>query len=318
MIRLRLFAAGVRLAEWLPPRLVYGLARSTGWLLSFLPTAPRRGLRANLRVVLGRQADTRTLDRLIRRAYQHQANNYADLLRARRITPETATRQTVPGGDGWADFLRAQSEGRGLILITAHFGRFEMMTHYVASLGLRLTLPVERLQPPALFDLLCRLRRRPTFTLVAADLGLRPCLRALQRGDAVVLFADWDSTGHGVPVRLFGATARLPAGPALLAVRTGVPIFPGFALPGERRGHVRATVDPPIIVERTGDFDADVQRATQLIANAIEGHIRDYPDLWVMFHQIWPDATSQAPDAAGRLPQTAWVLRRSGAGGQSV
>ncbi|MGH2354863.1 MAG: lysophospholipid acyltransferase family protein [Chloroflexota bacterium] len=289
MIRLGLFAAGVRLAEWLPAPLLYGLARVVGRLLSMLPLASRERLRRNLGQVLGVPPTSPEVRPHVLCAYQTQAANYVDLLRARKIASQDMGRQVVQDGDGWEAFERALAAGRGLVLATAHFGRFELMTHYLGQRGVRLTLPVERLQPPALFDLLCRLRRRPTFTLVAADLGLRPCLRALQRGEAVVLFADWDSTGHGVTVQFCGLPARLPAGPALIAVRAGVPLFVGFNLLGGSGGRLRALIEPPLPVERTGDLEADVQRVTQLMATALERHIRRHPGRWVMFHDLWPE-----------------------------
>ena len=297
MIRLGLFAAGVRLAEWLPPAVLYGLAHAVGLGLSLLPSAPRRHLRQNLAVVLGVAPGAPTLDRYVRSIYRAQTTNYVDLLRAQRITADEATSSASPDGEGWAAFRRAMAAHQGLILVTAHFGRFELMTHYLAHLGLRLTLPVERLEPPALFDLIRRLRERPSFTLVAADLGLRPCLRALQRGDAVTLFADWDSTGHGVLVRFFDRPARLPAGPALLAVRTGAPLFVGFTMPDPDTGGVRTLIEPPLPVRRSGDFDADVRDTSQLLATALQRRIRRYPQQWVLFHEIWPGSTAAAETA---------------------
>jgi phosphatidylinositol dimannoside acyltransferase len=297
MIRLGLFSAVVRLAEWLPAPLVYRLARAVGLLLSLLPTAPGRGLRRNLGVVLGGPPSSPLLRPYVRGAYRTQSANYADLLRGRRITAAEVAAGTVAEGTGWPAFREAIAAGKGLILVTAHFGRFERMTHYVAGLGVTLTLPVERLHPPALFDLVSRLRTRRGFTLVPADLGLRPPLRGLQRGHVVALFADWDSTGHGVEVPFFGRPARLPAGPALLAVRTGAPLFVAFGVDDPRAGLVRAVVEPPLPVRRGGDLEADTRHATELLASALERGIRRFPDQWVMFHDVWP-----APRTGAALP----------------
>ncbi|HEX2034948.1 MAG TPA: lysophospholipid acyltransferase family protein [Chloroflexota bacterium] len=309
MIRLGLFAAGVWLGERLPGPLLFGLARLVALVLSAIPSAPRARLRRNLAVVLGVAPRSPVLRRYLREAYQTQVANYVDLLRSRTIAPAAAAQGVIPGGEGWASFERAVAEKRGLVLVTAHFGRIELMTHFLGNRGVHLTLPVERLQPPALFDLLCRLRQRPTFTLVAADLGLRPCLRAIGRGEVVTLFADWDSTGHGVAVEFFGRPARLPAGPALLALRTGAPLIVGFSLPDGplgadgTPGRRRAVLEPPLLVERSGDFAADVQRATQMMAGVLERYIRQYPGQWVMFHDIWREpaqSTAALACTAGR------------------
>ncbi len=305
MSPLGLFAAGVRLAEWLPAPPLYALAQAAGWVLSALPTGSQRHVRHNLARVLGVAPDSPTLRPYVRGIFRLQAANYVDLFRARRITPQEVTTRVVQGidrDDGWAAFQRALGEGRGLVLVTAHFGRFEMMSHYLAQRGVRLTLPVERLQPPALFDLVCRLRCRPSFTVVPADLGLRPCLRALQRGEVVALFADRDATGQGVPVSFFGAVARLPHGPALLALRTGAPLFVGFTLPDGPGGRIRPVFEPLPPIERAGEASADVQRTTQLIATALERYIRRYPHQWVMFHHIWPEQTPAMPVCGAQAP----------------
>jgi KDO2-lipid IV(A) lauroyltransferase len=314
MSRLGLFTAGVRLAEWLPAPLLYRLARIAALLLSLIPTAAGRRLRRNLGVVLGVAPTSPALGPYVRGAYRTQCTNYADLFRGRTITPAEAAALTVADGDGWAAFHQAIADRKGLIMVTAHFGRFEMMSHFVGALNVGLTMPVERIEPPALFDLVSALRTQPGFTLVAADLGLRPSLRALQRGDLVTLFADWDSTGHGVEVPFFGRPARLPGGPGLLAVRTGAPLFVAFAVDDRRAGVVRAMISPPLPVRRSGDLDADVRQATEQMASALERGIRRYPDQWVMFHDVWPAAIASREGRPRRTPRPLPVAPRDPAG----
>jgi KDO2-lipid IV(A) lauroyltransferase len=287
-----LFRAGIALAERLPAWLLYRLADAAGLLLSVVPSPPRRRLRSNLAQVLRRPLDSPEVSRRVRRVYQVQAANYVDLLRARAISQDEVARRVRPAGPGWEVFERAVAERRGAVLVTAHFGRIEWLSHYLGFIGVRLTLPVERLRPPALFDLLCRQRMRPGFTLVPFDVGLRPCLRALGRGELVVFFADWDPTGHGVLVDFFGQPARLPAGPAHIALRTGAPLLVGFAAPDEATGQSLAFADEPIVVERTGDVDADVRRTTQEIARRLERQIARHPGHWVLFHEHWPAGTA--------------------------
>jgi lauroyl/myristoyl acyltransferase len=295
---LGLFRAGIVLAERLPAWLLYRLADAAGLLLSAVPTRPRRRVGRNLAQVLGRPPCSLEVSRQVRRAYRVQAANYVDLLRARAIAPAEVARRVRPAGPGWEAFARVVAEQRGAVLVTAHFGRIEWLSHYLGFIGVRLMLPVERLRPPALFDLLCRQRTRPGFTLVPFDVGLRPCLRALGRGELVVFFVDWDPTGHGVVVDFFGRPARLPAGPAHIALRTGAPLLVGFAAPDEATGQSLAFTDELIEVERTGDVDADVRRVTQAIARRLERQIARHPGHWVMFHDHWP-----AGPAGGRAAE---------------
>ena len=296
MIQLGLFAAGVRLAEWLPAPLLYGWAKVVGALLGALPLAPQRRLRHNLSVALGRPPNDPLVRRCVRRATQLHAGNYVDLFRSHVVPDEVVGRRFVQEGEGWAPFRETLANGRGLVLVTAHFGRFELLSHYLGYLGYCVTLPVERLQPPALFEFVCRLRARPTFQLVPHDAALRPALRALGRGEIVAFFADWDPSGHSVEVEFFGRRAYLPGGPAYIARRAGAPLYVGVAVAAPNSDTHRAILDPPVEVPHTGDLDADVRRATQTIANRFERHVRAHPDQWVMFHLIWPaglDTTGQ-------------------------
>jgi KDO2-lipid IV(A) lauroyltransferase len=288
MIAYGLFVAGVWLARWLPASLWYLMARGAGWLLSQLPLAARDRLRHNLAHVLGVPPDSPALRPYVREAFQTQAQNYVDLCRSFVIAAGQMP-DFVPVGDGWDELLRHVREQRGAVLVTGHFGRIELLSHYLGALKLVLTLPVERIQPPALFDLVSRLRRRPTYQLVPHDAALRPCLRAVARGQIAVFFADWDPTGHGVLVPFFGVPTRLPAGPAVVARRNQAPIFIGYQLPGERANHYRVVMEAPLHIPWSDNAEEDVRRATRQIAAVFERCIVQHPGRWVMFHRLWPD-----------------------------
>lgn len=302
MVWWAVFAAGAWLAERLPEGLVYLGGRVVARVIVLLPVAPRERLRRNLSRASGEALGSARLSVLVRLAYATQLTNYIDLMRSRRISEAEVAGAMRAGGPGWDALLSAVRGKRGAIIVTAHFGRMELLNHFLAQFRLPITLPVERLRPERLFDLISALRRYKGLQLVPHDAALRACLRALQRGEAVALFADWDPTGQGVPVRFFGAAARFPAGPAFLALRAGAPVFVGMALPGEARAGFQVWVELPLSVARTDDFDANLQTLTQEIADSLERHIRREPGRWVMFHDLWAGGVSQSaasPRSAG-------------------
>jgi phosphatidylinositol dimannoside acyltransferase len=104
----------------------------------------------------------------------------------------------------------------------------------------------------------------------------------------VVLVADRDLTGSGLRVPFFGAPARLPTGPALLAVRSGAPLLSAVCVVRED-GSFEGVIDPPIPVARSGDKRADVERITRAIAARLEYHIRRNPEHWTVFQPLWDD-----------------------------
>ena len=252
----------------------------------------------NLSKASGERLGSHTLDVLIRQAYRIQVANYLYLLRSRKIRIADVAARFTQTGPGWEQFLEASTNGKGCVLVSAHYGHLEVLNHYLAQYEFQMTLPVERLKPDRLFNLICTLRACHGVNLVPQDAGLRPWLRAVARGDVVALFADWDPTGHGVPVQFFGAEARFPPGPAFLAIRSGAPLFVGMELAGDTPGTSRCFISAPLEWERAADIDGDVKRATQAIARTFERYIGEDPGRWVMFHDIWTGDVSQSQPVA--------------------
>ena len=292
-----LLSAGVLVAERVPAAVLYGTGQGVARLLAALPSAPRTRLRRNLARASGLSLGDRQLNRLVRQAYETQVANYLDLLRIRRLAVPDVARRFTLRGPGWASFLARVRGGEGAVLVTPHFGRIELLNHCLAQFQLPTTLPVERLKPERLYRLVAQLRGHTGVHLVPHDAGPRPWLRALSAGHVVALFAEWDASGRGIPVRLFGSEAQFPPGPAFLGLRGGTPIFVGLWLPGGTPDAYVAFMEEPLEVARTGDLDHDVLAVSQRIASLFERHIRRHPGRWVMFHDLWAGGVSQS--AAG-------------------
>ena len=293
------FATGTWLAEHLPAAPLYAFARVLADLVASLPLPSRNRLRRNLSRAAEEPLASARLAALVRQAHRTQLTNYVDLMRSRRISDGEVSRRVQPGGPGWDAMIDAVRERRGAVLVTAHFGRLELLNHFLTQFGLPITLPVEHLRPRRLFELIFALRSFRGVQLVPHDAALRTCLRALRRGELVALFAEWDPSGHGAPVQFFGATARFPQGPAFLALRSGAPLFVGLALPGN--GVDRHVGWVELLLERppAGDFEHDLREVSQRIATSLERHIGQDPGRWVMFHDLWaggvPQSSANAP-----------------------
>lgn len=289
-----LFSAGVRLAELLPARMLYGAGAAVARVLASAPSPARDRLRRNFSRVTGQSPSSSAVARLVREAYSLQVANYVDLMRTRRISRAEVEARYTTTGPGWAAMVSAVQEGRGCVLVTPHFGRIELLNHVLATFDLPTALPVERLRPERLFQLVCALRAFRGATPIPHDAGVRPWLRAIGQGHLVALFAERDPSGGGVPVQFFGREARFPPGPAFLALRTGAPLLVGYDLPGDRPNTAYAEIDAPLKLARNGDMEADVRAATQQIAAHFERHIRAHPGRWVMFHDMWPGDVSES------------------------
>jgi lauroyl/myristoyl acyltransferase len=262
-----------------------------GWLTA---RTARAAVRDNLAHVPGLAAQPGRLRRAVRGVFIHMALNYADLLRLPNTEPcQIQDTMTVWGLEHVNEALAA---GKGLVMVTPHLGNFDYAIQWIIGHGYRVTIPVERIAPKELFELFLALRTSMGVVYVPADTteGLRTMLRALARNEIVLIAADRLIYGRGVTVDLFGTPTMLPAGPALLARRSGAALlgvgcwretwrqtFGIFsllpdALPSLEQDAATAPQVPGAVV------------TTQRIARFLEQLISAHPEQWVVLSRIWP------------------------------
>jgi len=112
-------------------------------------------------------------------------------------------------------------------------------------------------------------------------------LAALSRNELIVLLSDRDLQGTGAEVRFFGETTTLPSGAAVLAMRTGAPLFPLATYFGSGQTHKIVVLDE-IDTTREGRLRQDAARITQDVADALETLIRRAPEQWHLLQPNWP------------------------------
>jgi KDO2-lipid IV(A) lauroyltransferase len=200
---------------------------------------------------------------------------------------------------GVGHILDARARGIGPILVLPHLGGWEWAGFWLTQvLRVPVTVVVEAIEPPELFDFFASFRRRLGMNIVA--LGPQAgaeVLRAIKARHVVCLLSDRDIQGDGIEVEFFGESTTLPAGPATLAARTGAPLLPA-AVYFKDRGH-EAVVGPPVSMERQGRFRDDIARITQDLAQHLERLIRAAPEQWHLQQPNWP-SDHVALEAIGR------------------
>ncbi len=198
-------------------------------------------------------------------------------------TTDVKDRLSVSGDEYIA---QARSRGRGAILITGHFGYWELLGATVAGLGHPITVVAKDLHNPAVNRLILAGRERLGMDVTNMDSAPPAILRALRRNECVGLLADQDAGPGGVFVDFLGLPASTYQGPALFAIRTGAPIIPCFIIrSGPERHQVR--FECPIETYRSEDESADIARVTQAYSDVLARYIMDYPDHWFWVHRRW-------------------------------
>ncbi len=260
--------------------------------------AIRSAVAANLEVVLGPCGWWERQRRIYRTFW-----SFAWCLSERyeRLSTERTFRVEVEGFANWEKRLDAN---RGIILVTAHVGNWEVGSMLPESHEVRRVHVVREAEtdPRAqafISELLARQADERYVTHFAADpqLGML-LLDALREGDIVALQGDRPrSGGRMLRGSLFGRPFPLPVGPAALARATGAVIVPVFVFRFGRR-YYRCWVDDPITVESTADRQGDVERAVLRFNRSLEGAIRRHPYQWFCFRRLWNEDGGLASEAA--------------------
>ena len=221
-----------RIVAALVPLIPAQIARPCAWALGVVIWAVRPGARrrveANLRHIPTLASDPYRLRTATRGVFCHAVLNYLDFFRGPHLTDrDLLSNWTI---ENEAAYHAALAQGRGLILLTGHFGNWEFGVSRLGALGARIVAPAERMKPPEVFDFFCRLRNHHGLRVVPADSrdSLREMLEALKRNEIVALVVDRYVLGSSTEAPLFGAPAKLPTGPFALALRSGAPVIAVF------------------------------------------------------------------------------------------
>jgi KDO2-lipid IV(A) lauroyltransferase len=230
--------------------------------------------------------DPRALERLVRLAYRHAARYYHEVARTPGLTrDDLRTLIEVETPDAVAD---AFTPGRPAIFIGLHFGAIELPALFLAARVGEAVAPMETLDDPELQAWFVRTRGSVGVRIVGLREARRELTAALRDGTSVGLVGDRDLTGGGTLTELFGAPARLPLGPALLATETGAPAFVA-AVRRAGTGRYLGRLER-IDVPEEGSRRERTTAATASIATAFERVIADAPEQWwAVFFPIWPD-----------------------------
>jgi phosphatidylinositol dimannoside acyltransferase len=289
----RRWLAAWKLVRTLPEPVAFALGRAGGLLYLRADRDRRQALTANLAQVLGPQTSPRQLRRAVRRGFVSYGRYWVEAFRLEDLSPADIRERLQIEGREHID--TALAGGRGAIFASPHIGNWDAGGAWLAAVGYPATAVVERLQPPELYERFAVYRRTLGMELLPLDDGsetLRGVVRALRAGRLACLVCDRDLTGGGLEVRLFGATAVMPGGPASIALRTGAPLLPCSVYHDRRPGRWRAVVHPPLVPERSGDTRKDTLTLTQRLAEEFEGLIAAAPAQWhVLSPYFQPSST---------------------------
>ncbi|PON15206.1 hypothetical protein C2W62_25070 [Candidatus Entotheonella serta] len=270
----------------LPPRLAYGLGERCGDLMYVGLVTRRRVTLDNLALALGGHRSPQERQKLAREVFRYLGRHMVDFAHLRHINAARMQQMFV----NWEQvaYLDAlASGGSGLLVISAHFGSWELLP----ALGLALQAPINVIMRPPDHPLIHRLsetyRQRCGYRAIGRRHALRETLQALHRQEIVGVLMDQSSLrSESVEVEFFGMKTFNPMGPALMALRAKCPVV-GVFLVCEEPGRHRVVITDEIPLVRTGNLRRDLEENSRRFNQVIEAQIRQYPEQWFWLHRRW-------------------------------
>ncbi len=282
------YLIGTVLVPLLPERLGYWLFARIGDLAYLSGRRLRAAYLKNLAHVLGPNAEPAEMRRITRHAFQNLAKNYFDLFRGHRLN-EAQLRAQLAEVVGFEHIETALAQGKGVVLGSAHMGNFNMLLH-LAAVYLKehrdIVVPIERLKPERLYELVKRQREAQGIEIVPVDNAARVLLKMLRAGNLIGLALDLDVTRTGPVVNFFGKPAQMPDGAIALAIKYKTPFIIGYIRRLDNNRCI-AVIEPPIQFELTGDLARDTRAGVEKTVRRLEDWICHYPEQWMMFQPIW-------------------------------
>ena len=278
------YFAGWRLVRWLPEKTAYRLAY---WAADFLTKKNGKSV-SRLRSNLSRTQpgiSSAQLDILVSKAMRSYMRYWCDTFRfpdwsAQRVS----TTVSVTNEHLLLDAIAAKT---GVIVSLPHAGNWDHAGAYFCAKGINLVTVAERLKPEKLFLKFLEYRQAMGMEVLPLDGKVMGTLaQRLGQGALVALVADRDLSRSGIAVEFFGGPSRMPAGPALLAIKTKAPLITAFVFYTESGIHIDFN---EVLIPSTGSDDEKIHQIVQTTAQHFEAGISKHPEDWHMLQRIWTD-----------------------------
>lgn len=283
MLNYILYRIGEFLATALPLSMSYLLARVLSTLQYLLSSQDRIAVRGNLKAIFPAIDESR-LKKYTKSVFINFGLYLADFFKFKRLNPDYIKKNVIIEGREYID--TALSQGRGLIIVSAHIGNWELGG---VALGI-LKYPVNAVtlthKHKGVNGFFNRQRESNGLRVIPLEHAVRGCLEALSRNEIVCILGDRDFTQGGLILDFFGLPTTIPKGPAVFSLRNKTPIIAAFTI-RQKHNKFRLSFSAPMEFSPCQEFEKDVRLLTRVYLELIEDYIRRYPGQWEMFRQYW-------------------------------
>lgn len=276
----------------LPLKTAYAIC---GFLFQLLLIVDRRHRVRTIQHLMhsGAAADTREARRIAHASMREFGKLLVEIVKMDQLYTKDKIR--IEGPQSTCDYIKAAPDGmpgNQVIIVTAHYGNWEVAgTAFSEQANRPMTSFMRPFSNPLIGQLILSHRAGSMHELVDKTEGVRPVLRALQQGRNIAILIDQHAAGsEGVVCSFFGHPARVHMTPALLHLKTAIPIMPEvtWRVPGDEF-KFELRLGELIRYTPTGDKERDIQAISQLCISALEKLLRQSPEQWLWAPRHWLD-----------------------------
>lgn len=275
----------VRAIGVLPRPLAHGAGILIGKLVYYLHSRLRRVGRHNLEMAFSEKSPAERRQ-ILRGVYVSLGRLLGEACLFPSYTRGNA--HDIAVYQGFENFEAAEKRGKGVLLLTAHLGGWEVGSFFHSLQGHPMHIVVRPLDNPYVDGLVSRYRALHGNTMIGKQEFARGLISAMRRNETVGILMDTNMTPpQGVFVDFFGIPACSASGLARIALHSDATVVPAFTIWDSALRKYRVEFDRAVDLVRTGDDEADAVANTARFTNVIESYIRRYPDQWLWVHRRW-------------------------------
>ncbi len=279
------------LARSLSLEICYLIAKVSAVVFYIVAPRKRATLKKNLRMVLGDNVTSKEIGEHALKVFKNFGKYLADFFRSAWYTREEILKDVTVEGSEQIDECLA--EGKGLILLTLHLGNWELGGTVVAAKGYPVNAIVLEHKDERVNALFTRNRMKNNVMGIPLGIQVKQCFKILAENKILAVVGDKNYTGTGIFMDFFGKKALMPKGGAVFSLKTGAPIII-CSIVRNSDDSIVMRFDKPIKPRRTHDIADDMETLMSECLRSFEKHIREYPDQWYAFDEIWkPEQITQ-------------------------
>lgn len=271
------------LAKRVPLPVLYRVGEQLGKMAYRLSRRYRTVAERNLQMAYGDSLTGEQRRQMVQQVFIHFAKSLMEFLVGDGLSPDDLRRLVTLVGEEHLQWCLQQ--GKGTLIITAHYGNWEMAARFLTQCrGYILNVVARDADDTATTVLVNRIREQGGYRVIPRGQAVRAVLQALKRNELVALLPDQNAGDVFVP--FFGKLAGTVAGPALLALRSGAPLLPVFCTRQPDNTYLFEIL-PPFVIQPSGNKERDVTETMARLNAIIEQQIRKHPSQWLWLHNRW-------------------------------